>query len=93
VYPEYGCKFGKRPPNTSDPIQVSSSPSDHKNPHKKLKESSTRESKHIVKIDSEPIMPNILQESTVTPSPKTLYLPQSVTFHPHQPLSPFHPLL
>jgi hypothetical protein len=62
-------KFGN-PPNTSDPIQFSSSPSDHKNPHKKLKEGSTRDSKPAKEIDSEPIMPNLPQETTVTPSPK-----------------------
>jgi hypothetical protein len=47
-------KFGKRHPNTYDPIHVSSSPSDHKNPRKKLKESSTRESKPAMKIDYDP---------------------------------------
>jgi hypothetical protein len=50
---------------------VSSSPSYHKNPYKNLKESSTRESKLVVKIDYEHIMPDLLQESTVTPSTKT----------------------
>jgi len=64
--------FGKKLPNTSDPIQLSSSPSDHKNSYENLNEISTGASKPIVEIDYEHVMPNLLQESIFTLSHKTL---------------------
>jgi len=58
-------KFNKKPPITSNPIQLSY---DHESTHKKLKEDSTRDSKHAKATKSKYSMLSLPQKATITPS-------------------------